>query len=81
LTPGSVQDIFEILPWRKENLKVLLTINLNIALIKCSQELKNAYQVDLLTANNITSTAYAWRGYFIVLRPVLATYTAKILLK
>jgi hypothetical protein len=36
--------------------KVLLTANLKIALIKCSQELKNPYQVDLLTANNITST-------------------------
>jgi hypothetical protein len=30
--------------------------NLKIALIKCSQELKNAYQVDLLTAKNITPT-------------------------
>jgi hypothetical protein len=33
--------------------KVLLTANLKIAL------LKNAYQVQLLTANNITSTVYA----------------------
>jgi hypothetical protein len=42
-----------------ERKKVLLTANWKIALIKCSQQLKNAYQVDLLTANNITSTVYS----------------------
>jgi hypothetical protein len=42
--------------------KVLLTANLKIALIKCSQELKNPYQVDLLTANNITSTLQSTHG-------------------
>jgi hypothetical protein len=38
--------------------KVLLTANLKIALIKCGQELKNAYL-------DLTSTVYAWHGYFI----------------
>jgi hypothetical protein len=44
--------------------KVLLTANLKIALFKCSQELKNPYQVDLLTANNITSFGYFIRPYW-----------------
>jgi hypothetical protein len=38
---------------------VLLTVYLKIVLSECSQELKNAYQVDLLAANNITCTVYA----------------------
>jgi hypothetical protein len=46
--------------------KVLLTANLKIALIKCSQELKNPYQVDLLTANNITSTLQTTHGMVLV---------------
>jgi hypothetical protein len=46
--------------------KVLLTANLKIALIKCSQELKNPYQVDLLTANNITSTLQSTHGMVLV---------------
>jgi hypothetical protein len=33
---------------KKKVLGILLTANLKIALIKCSQELKNAYHDDLL---------------------------------
>jgi hypothetical protein len=58
--------------------KVSLTANLKIALIKCSQELKN--QVELLTKNNIHNL-YSLRMTWLLYQSVLATYTAEILLK